>query len=231
MVTIHYITIPSGLTHSYYTWNSQETNKTRKLTGPSHQLWISKQLLKGGDSLTEEQLQQPMLGWEDFLVMQPLLNHACSLSNTGKFVSFPNLDTIFPLFRYQCCNCRKWTLFLCPLGMIWQHHIENVHFFVCLFFVFVFKFFYLFNVWVLHCIYICLPEESIRSPYRWLWATMWSLGIVLRASGRAANALNRWAIPPVPDFTLINGTKHIHKINKSFLKNEAEPQIKWYFTN
>jgi hypothetical protein len=58
---------------------------------------------------------------------------------------------------------------------------------LCLFF---------FNLWVLCCIYICLPEESIRSHYRWLWATMWLLGIELRTSGRAASALNPWAISP-----------------------------------
>jgi hypothetical protein len=34
------------------------------------------------------------------------------------------------------------------------------------------------------------PEEGIRSHYRWLWATMWVLGIELRTSGRAVSALN-----------------------------------------
>ena len=40
------------------------------------------------------------------------------------------------------------------------------------------------------------PEQGTRSHYRWLWATMWLLGIELRTSGRAASALNRWAISP-----------------------------------
>jgi hypothetical protein len=40
------------------------------------------------------------------------------------------------------------------------------------------------------------PEEGIRSHYRWLWATMWLLGIELRTSGRAVSALNHWAISP-----------------------------------
>jgi hypothetical protein len=31
------------------------------------------------------------------------------------------------------------------------------------------------------------------SYYGWLWATMWLLGFELRTSGRAINALNRWA--------------------------------------
>jgi hypothetical protein len=34
------------------------------------------------------------------------------------------------------------------------------------------------------------PEESIRSHYSWLGATMWLLGIELRTSGRADSALN-----------------------------------------
>jgi hypothetical protein len=34
------------------------------------------------------------------------------------------------------------------------------------------------------------PEEGIRSHYRWLWATMWFLGIELRTSGRATGALS-----------------------------------------
>ena len=42
------------------------------------------------------------------------------------------------------------------------------------------------------------PEEGIGSHYRWLWATMWLLRIELRTSGRAASALNCWAISPAP---------------------------------
>jgi hypothetical protein len=42
------------------------------------------------------------------------------------------------------------------------------------------------------------PEEGVRSHYRWLWATMWLLGIELIASGRAASGLNRWAISSTP---------------------------------
>jgi hypothetical protein len=43
------------------------------------------------------------------------------------------------------------------------------------------------------------PEEGIRSHYRWLWATMWLLGVELRTSGRAVGALNRWAISPAQE--------------------------------
>jgi hypothetical protein len=31
------------------------------------------------------------------------------------------------------------------------------------------------------------PEEGIGSHYRWLWATLWLLGIELRTSGRASS--------------------------------------------
>ena len=40
------------------------------------------------------------------------------------------------------------------------------------------------------------PEEGIRFHYRWLWTTMWLLGIELRTSGRVVGALNCWAISP-----------------------------------
>jgi hypothetical protein len=33
------------------------------------------------------------------------------------------------------------------------------------------------------------PEEGIGSHYRWLWTTMWLLGIELKTSGRALSAL------------------------------------------
>ena len=44
--------------------------------------------------------------------------------------------------------------------------------------------------------YACMTEEGITPRYRWLWATMWLLWIEFRTSGRAAIALNRWAISP-----------------------------------
>ena len=46
------------------------------------------------------------------------------------------------------------------------------------------------------CVYVCRPEDGTRPHYRWLWATMWLLGIELRTFGRAGNALNHWAISP-----------------------------------
>jgi hypothetical protein len=44
-----------------------------------------------------------------------------------------------------------------------------------------------------------ITEEGIGSHYRWLWSTMWLLGIELRTSGRAVSALNLWAISPAPN--------------------------------
>jgi hypothetical protein len=40
------------------------------------------------------------------------------------------------------------------------------------------------------------PEEGTGSHYKWLWATVWLLGIGLGTSGRAVRALNGWAISP-----------------------------------
>ena len=47
-------------------------------------------------------------------------------------------------------------------------------------------------------LYSDTPEEGIGSYYRWLWATLWLLGIELRTSARAASAVNCWAISPAP---------------------------------
>ena len=46
------------------------------------------------------------------------------------------------------------------------------------------------------------PEKGVASHYRWLWATMWLLGIELRTYGRVVSALNCWAISPVLCHTL-----------------------------
>ena len=39
-----------------------------------------------------------------------------------------------------------------------------------------------------------MPEEGIRSHYRWLWDTTWLLGFELRTFRRAVSVLNHWAI-------------------------------------
>jgi hypothetical protein len=46
-------------------------------------------------------------------------------------------------------------------------------------------------------------EEGIRFHYRWLWTTMWLLGIELRISGRSVGALNRWAVSPAPSMCFL----------------------------
>ena len=51
-------------------------------------------------------------------------------------------------------------------------------------------------MYTIFCLYAWRPEEGARPLYRWLWATMWLLGIELRTFGRADNALNHWAISP-----------------------------------
>ena len=39
-----------------------------------------------------------------------------------------------------------------------------------------------------------IPQDGTRSHYRWLWATMWFLGIELRYFGRAGSTHKCWAI-------------------------------------
>jgi hypothetical protein len=51
------------------------------------------------------------------------------------------------------------------------------------------------------------PEEGIGSHYRWLWATMWLLGIELRTSGKAGVLLT--TEPSLQPLLLtFKGTKH-----------------------
>jgi hypothetical protein len=58
-------------------------------------------------------------------------------------------------------------------------------------------FFLIFKKDFIYLFIICKYTVAVfRSHYRWLWATMWLLGIELRTSGRAVSALNRQAISP-----------------------------------
>ena len=60
---------------------------------------------------------------------------------------------------------------------------------------------YLFIMCTMVCLHVSLQTEvGTRSYYRWLWATVWLLGIELRTSGRTVNVLNHWAISPAPFF-------------------------------
>ena len=69
----------------------------------------------------------------------------------------------------------------------------------------------IFFIWV-HC--SCLQTHTsrvcIRSHYRWLWSTMWLLGIELRTYVRAVSALNLWVISPAPWFSYIPWTSWFH---------------------
>ena len=49
----------------------------------------------------------------------------------------------------------------------------------------------------------CRPEGGTRSHYRWLWATMWLLGIELRTFRWAGSTLNHWAISPALYFNFL----------------------------
>ena len=68
---------------------------------------------------------------------------------------------------------------------------------------------------------------STRSHYRWVWATMWLLGIELRTSRTAVSSLNLWAISPalnyflwlsMPIFSLSLAFKHILKVFCTYLE-------------
>ena len=50
-------------------------------------------------------------------------------------------------------------------------------------------------VWVVYCCYLQTHQKRSSNPhYRWLWGTMWLLGIELRTSGGVVSALNCWAL-------------------------------------
>jgi len=55
-----------------------------------------------------------------------------------------------------------------------------------------------------HCCLQTHPKSASDAYYRWLWATMWLLGIELRTSGKAVSALNHWAISPAPYWVIFN---------------------------
>jgi len=110
-------------------------------------------------------------------------------------------------FTADVLHCRCASLQMCvflPL-LLWaasasSSSLENtVHILTILFFFLKIYFMYECSI----CMYTCVPEEGIRSHYRWLWATMWLLGIELRTSVRAASSLNRWAISPAPSPNLL----------------------------
>jgi hypothetical protein len=74
------------------------------------------------------------------------------------------------------------------------------------YYLFFLRFIYLLITQCPACIYACKPGESTSPHYRWLWATMWLVGIELMTSGRADSASNLWAISPALHYLL----SHIH---------------------
>ena len=73
----------------------------------------------------------------------------------------------------------------------------------------IFKKNYLFIVWTfyLHADLHARRGYQHQIHYRWLWATMWLLGIELRTSRRAVSALNLWAIALALGKTFKQGMK------------------------
>ena len=66
-----------------------------------------------------------------------------------------------------------------------QHELHRKLLFFVLFFLRFIYFIYMSTMSLSLCLQT--PEEGIGSYYRWLWATIWLLGIELRNSGRASS--------------------------------------------
>jgi hypothetical protein len=65
-------------------------------------------------------------------------------------------------------------------------------------FLFIYLFIYLlYGYECSSCMSTYIPVESTRSHFRWLWATMWLLGIEVKTSGRVVSALKYWDTTPV----------------------------------
>lgn len=63
--------------------------------------------------------------------------------------------------------------------------------------------------------YTCMPEGGHHILFRWSWASMWLLEIVLRTYGRAHSALNYLAILPAQINT--SSCCYIHLLFEKFL--------------
>jgi hypothetical protein len=98
----------------------------------------------------------------------------------------------------------KWTSAFLTCAFLWvkDFEVEGQRWIIG-----VFKLIYLCYVYeCLACMYICIlwiflvPEAARKGLWnwtsRWLWATVWVLGTKPGSSGRAASALNFWAISP-----------------------------------
>jgi hypothetical protein len=76
-------------------------------------------------------------------------------------------------------------------------------------------------------------EGGIQSHCRWMWATMWLLGIELRTSGRAVSPLNHWATSLAYYATFEttkmpqNPHKWVHKISLSHHRGNEDHMVVW----
>jgi hypothetical protein len=63
--------------------------------------------------------------------------------------------------------------------------------------VFFFKIYLFISCMCVYCRCLQTHQKKASDPhYRWLWVTMWLMGIELRTSGRAVSLLNCWVISP-----------------------------------
>lgn len=62
------------------------------------------------------------------------------------------------------------------------------------------------SVYYTHAWYPWKPEKEYHIPwywsYRWMWVTMWVLGIEPKPSGRQPVLINLWTLFPAPNFFL-----------------------------
>jgi hypothetical protein len=106
-------------------------------------------------------------------------------------------DSVYSVgvFEFTLCITQNMNLHYTKYPCNWS---EESHLLFC----FLFKKIYLFYVCEYTVAAFRHTEKGIRSHYRWLWATMWLLGIKLRTSGRAVGALIHWTISLAPQLFL-----------------------------
>ena len=113
------------------------------------------------------------------------------MSLNARFSPDPCSDTSLPPFH------------LCPqtyvinISVMWGMWRTNI-FFHLLFFKKICLYVYVWEYTV--AIFRHTRRGCIGFHYRWLWTTMWLLGVELRTSGRAVGALNCWVISPALHF-------------------------------